>query len=37
MKIVIPDDYGGEFADSAQLARLEKLGEVAHFTERPRG
>ena len=36
MKIVIPDDYGGEFADSAQLARLEKLGEVAHFTERPR-
>ena len=36
MKIVIPDDYGGEFADSAQLTRLEKLGEVAHFTERPR-
>ena len=36
MKIVIPDDYGGEFADSAQLARLEELGEVAHFTERPR-
>ena len=36
MKIVIPDDYGGEFRGSAQLARLEELGEVAHFTERPR-
>ncbi len=36
MKIVIPDDYGGEFRGSPQLARLDKLGEVAHFTERPR-
>ena len=36
MKIVIPDDYERSLADSGQLARLEKLGEVAHFTERPR-
>ncbi len=36
MKIVIPDDYEDNFTDSAQLARLEGLGEVAHFTERPR-
>ena len=35
MKIVIPDDYGGVFSNSAQLARLESLGEVAHFTGRP--
>ena len=35
MKIVIPDDYEGNFTDSAQLARLMKLGEVAHFTEWP--
>ncbi len=35
MKIVIPDDYGEEFRNSPHLARLEKLGEVAHFTERP--
>ena len=36
MKIVIPDDYERSLADSGQLARLEELGEVAHFTERPR-
>ena len=36
MKIVIPDDYERSLADSGQLARLEGLGEVAHFTERPR-
>ncbi len=35
VKIVIPDDYGGVFSNSAQLARLESLGEVAHFTGRP--
>ena len=35
MKIVIPDDYEGNFTDSPQLARLMELGEVAHFTERP--
>ena len=35
MKIVIPDDYEGNFTDSPQLARLESLGEVAHFTKRP--
>ena len=35
MKIVIPDDYEGNFMDSPHLARLENLGEVAHFTERP--
>lgn len=35
MKIVIPDDYEGNFTDSPQLARLEGLGEVAHFTGRP--
>ena len=35
MKIVIPDDYEGNFTDSPQLARLESLGEVGHFTERP--
>lgn len=35
MKIVIPDDYEGNFTDSLQLARLESLGEVAHFTGRP--
>ena len=36
MKIVIPDDYERSLVDSGQLARLEGLGEVAHFTERPR-
>ena len=36
MKIVIPDDYEGNFKGSSHLARLEGLGEVAHFTERPR-
>jgi len=36
MKIVIPDDYEGSFTDSPQLARLMELGEVAHFTGRPR-
>ncbi len=35
MKIVVPDDYEGMFENSPQLARLEALGEVAHFTERP--
>lgn len=35
MRIVIPDDYEGNFTDSAHLARLEKLGDVARFTERP--
>ncbi|MCY3825438.1 MAG: hypothetical protein OXG62_16390 [Nitrospinae bacterium] len=35
MKIVIPDDYEGNFTDSPQLARLMELGEVAHFTGRP--
>ena len=35
MKIVIPDDYEGNFTDSPQLARLEGLGEVSHFTKRP--
>ena len=35
MKIVIPDDYEGNFTDSPQLARLMELGEVGHFTERP--
>lgn len=35
MKIVIPDDYEGNFIDSPHLARLETLGGVAHFTERP--
>ena len=35
MKIVIPVDYEGNFTDSPHLARLEGLGEVAHFTERP--
>ena len=35
MKIVIPDDYEGNFMDSPHLARLEGLGEVAHFTARP--
>lgn len=35
MKIVIPDDYEGNFTASPQLARLESLGEVGHFTERP--
>lgn len=35
MKIVIPDDYEGNFTDSPQLARLIELGEVAHFTGRP--
>lgn len=35
MKIVIPDDYEGNFTDSPHLARLKNLGEVTHFTERP--
>lgn len=35
MKIVIPDDYERTFTDSPQFARLQSLGEVAHFTERP--
>ena len=35
MRIVIPDDYEGNFTDSPQLARLMELGEVAHFTGRP--
>ena len=35
MKIVIPDDYEDNFTDSPHLPRLEKLGDVTHFTERP--
>ena len=37
MKIVIPDDYGGEPSQTPPNLRASRsLGEVAHFTERPR-
>ncbi len=36
MKIVIPDDYQGIFLNSPNLARLERFGEVAVYTEKIR-
>ncbi len=37
MRIVVPDDYQGIVLDSAHRARLEKLGEVAIYTEKIAG
>ncbi len=36
MKIVVPDDYDGMLGNTAQFARLLGLGEVSHFTGRPK-